>query len=275
MTRKPVVVKVPRQAAAIIRQPDGVITVNVAGQGLGGNNGTDGRDPGILMTWSTSTADADPGGGYLRANNASLAAATRIYIDKTTRAGSSIAAVLLAMGPGRLTITDPASKAQAFVNVGTITDATGYVKLYISGHSGADAFTAELPVSVTLPDAVAVDAALSAAGVALLGEPNQILTGGANYQPIDLGPLDGEIIFINPGDGPAQQVLNDGDGSILPAAFYGSCHLIIVNDAGAGEITTTGWILRGSAFDTDEGSKFVCTVLLFPSVQVLYVDKVA
>src|SRR6185312_2308993 len=45
---------------------------------------------GILYTFDTGTADADPGSGKLRANNASLTAATVFYVSKTNKGGADV-----------------------------------------------------------------------------------------------------------------------------------------------------------------------------------------
>jgi len=269
MTRKPVAVKVPRQAAAaIIRQPDGVITVNVAGQGPAGNNGVDGVGPGILMTWSTSTTDADPGGGYVRANNADLSLATEIYIDKANRAGSSIAALLAAVPQGRLIITNPVSEAQAALVLGVVEDATGYVKFPFSDHSGATSFANDLAISLQFPDP-----ALSA--MVRLDVEDQTITGGARVTPKALGNLSGASIMPDPGDRPMQTVVNNGAGSILPGSNQGSYTLIVKNASGAGAITTTGWTQIGDAFDTTSTSVFVCSAIVETDIKVLFVKKVA
>lgn len=121
---------------------------------LAGQQGQDGSDPGILLTWDTGTADADPGAGKIRANNASLAAATFLYVSKTNRAGSSIATFLLALDDsttvadkGGITLTDPATDLQTNLRITSITDATGYVKVAVSGHSGQTAYANLLPIS--------------------------------------------------------------------------------------------------------------------------------
>lgn len=121
--------------------------------------GTDGADPGYLLTWDTGTADADPGSGVFRANNASLASATFLYISKTNRAGSSIAARLAEIDDStnatkaKLVITNPATDVQASFVAGTVTDATDYVKVAVSGHAGATSFTDETPLSLQIyPD---------------------------------------------------------------------------------------------------------------------------
>jgi hypothetical protein len=126
---------------------------NAGAAGSNGANGADGADPGILLTWDTGTADADPGTGEIRANNASLASATFLYVSKTSRGGSSIATFLATLDDstntvkGTITLTRPSDDAQATVDVTALTDAVGYVKLAIQSHSGSTAFTAADAIS--------------------------------------------------------------------------------------------------------------------------------
>jgi hypothetical protein len=103
---------------------------------------------GGLYTWDTGTTDADPGTGKIRANNASLASATVLYISKTSRAGSSLAAFLAALDDasnpvkGTLILTKRPTGTQATFNVGVVTDASDYIKLAISNPSGETGFPA-------------------------------------------------------------------------------------------------------------------------------------
>lgn len=268
MSLKPVMVRQPIQAAVVVRQPDGAITVETSGQGLPGTNGVDGVGPGILMTWSTSTTDADPGGGYVRSDNADLSLATEIYIDKANRGGSSIAALLAAVPQGRLIITDTASEAQAALVLGAVEDATGYVKFPVSAHSGATSFANDLAISLQLPDP-------SLSAMVRLDVEDQTITGGARVTPKSLGNLSGATITPDPGDRPMQTVVNNGAGSILPGSNEGSYTLIVKNASGAGAVTTTGWTLIGDAFDTTSTSKFVCSAIVEADVKALFIRKVA
>lgn len=114
--------------------------------GPAGNDGADGTDPGILLNWDDGTTDADPGAGNIRADNADLSSATTLYISKTGRGGSDISAFLARLDDstnpvkGTLTLTASASEIQATFDTGAVTDASGYVKLAVSGHSGETAF---------------------------------------------------------------------------------------------------------------------------------------
>lgn len=115
--------------------------------------GADGSDPGVLFNWDTGTSDADPGAGDIRANNASLASATFLYASKTSRGGSNVANFLLDLADstsalkGFLILTRSSDAAQAIVGVTSVTDATDYVKIGLSGHAGATSFSALDPIS--------------------------------------------------------------------------------------------------------------------------------
>lgn len=149
--------------------------------GTNGTNGSDGSDPGVLLNFDTATADADPGAGDLRANNASLASATLLYVSKTSRGGSSIANFLATLDDstntvkGVIVLTDPATEAQAVFNVTSLTDATGYVKVGVSAHSGATAFANALPISFQFSRAGDVGA--SGAGTGDVVGPASVTSG--------------------------------------------------------------------------------------------------
>jgi hypothetical protein len=96
-------------------------------------------------TFSNSTADADPGNGTLRLNNASAASATAAYIDNLDSSGATVSGVLDMFDDstnaikGQLTLRSKASAAIAYVyNVtGSVVDGTGYRKLTLGYVSGA------------------------------------------------------------------------------------------------------------------------------------------
>ena len=58
----------------------------------------------IGYTFDTATADADPGAGKLRLNNATQNTATVIRADNTSAAGSDVAALLATFGTGTSTV---------------------------------------------------------------------------------------------------------------------------------------------------------------------------
>jgi hypothetical protein len=100
------------------------------GTGTDGQDGTDGQNNGLKYTYSTTTAAADPGSGFLRFNNATLASATALYISETDGDANAISALLATWDDststikGALTVrkdTDPSVLA-VFNITGSITD---------------------------------------------------------------------------------------------------------------------------------------------------------
>ncbi|MER9918113.1 MULTISPECIES: hypothetical protein [unclassified Mesorhizobium] len=96
-------------------------------------------------TFSTTTADADPGNGTLRLNNASAALVTAAYIDNLDAGGATVSGILDGFDDstnpikGQLTLRSKASTAIYYVyNVsGAVVDGSGYRKLTLAYVSGA------------------------------------------------------------------------------------------------------------------------------------------
>lgn len=96
-------------------------------------------------TFSASTADADPGNGTLRLNNATAASATVAYVDNLDSSGATVSGILDGFDDstntikGQLTLRSKASAGIAYVyNVtGSVVDGTGYRKLTLTYVSGA------------------------------------------------------------------------------------------------------------------------------------------
>lgn len=122
--------------------------------GATGSTGADGTDPGILLTFDTDTVDADQGAGKIWADNANLSAAAVVFISKTNRNGSSIATRLAEIDDstnahkGVLSLTNSADGKQASWRAGAVTDATNYVKVAVSSHSGETSFAAAAAISL-------------------------------------------------------------------------------------------------------------------------------
>ncbi|WP_299941305.1 hypothetical protein [uncultured Nitratireductor sp.] len=101
---------------------------------------------GLSWNFDNGTADADPGAGKLRADAADLSAATELFVSKTSAGGDPVASFLAGLTnststhKGYLIVTDPSTASQVTFDVTGMTDAAGYVKLAVSGHSGVLAF---------------------------------------------------------------------------------------------------------------------------------------
>ena len=104
-----------------------------------------------MFQYSTTTADADPGNGFFRLNNATISSATEMYIDDLEFNGTDVSAWVQSWDDvtgndtnrGRIRI----SKAESldtwmvFKVTGAITDATGYSKITLSYIDNAGTFT--------------------------------------------------------------------------------------------------------------------------------------
>lgn len=139
-----------------------VLFLPTGDQGIAGSNGSNGSNGATGATGATapapldytfdtsSTADADPGAGKWRANSATAAAVTMLYVDDVDRFGNSQAALLATWddstssgAKGTVYITDLTTPANRWVyDVTAFTAAAGYSKLTVTHRSGAAAFPA-------------------------------------------------------------------------------------------------------------------------------------
>lgn len=128
--------------------------------GADGTNGADGANgvsPGFIQAYSTTTADADPGNGTFRLNNATPASATAIYLDNLDSFGATVSALIDSWDDstnpspkGTLRLiksTNPAVWAQYNVT-GSVVDGGGYRKVTLSGGVSSGAFSAADPFSM-------------------------------------------------------------------------------------------------------------------------------
>lgn len=129
------------------------LTANIAeAVDIRGPQGVSGS--GLLWSFEAGTADEDPGAGKLRANAADLSAATELFVSKVSAGGDPVASFLAGLTnststhKGYLILTEPSSGAQATYDVTGTTDAAGYVKISVSGHSGSAALTNAALLSV-------------------------------------------------------------------------------------------------------------------------------
>ena len=88
----------------------------------------------FAFTFSGTITDADPGNGYMRFNNATVASVTQIYVSDADYGGSDILGWLDSLSAGgRLrvfSITDPTDWVEFTIN--SVTSATGYRKLNVT-----------------------------------------------------------------------------------------------------------------------------------------------
>lgn len=115
-----------------------------------GDQGPQGPSYAIEYLFDSATADADPGAGELRFNNATLASVTTLYVSKTGRNNYDLGTWIgtwddggSSGNRGLLTIrdlSDPTSLMLLQVT-GTLTDATTYWKVPVTVRASAGTFT--------------------------------------------------------------------------------------------------------------------------------------
>lgn len=97
--------------------------------------------PGYLFEFEAGTT-APPTAGCVRANNADLSLATRLYVSQTNVAGADLGTLLAALASQRVLLTSAAAGEQASWSVGLSTDQGDYYELVLSSHSGATSLDA-------------------------------------------------------------------------------------------------------------------------------------
>jgi len=142
-------------ASAGTLSADDDISITVSITGDIGSQGTAGPTVAVGWTFDSATADADPGNGEFRLNNALPASATEGYFDNLEIGGSTITGWLdswddggSASVRGTLTLVD-ASDSTVFAVydvTGSIVDGTGYRKVTLSHLSSNGTFAGEVGV---------------------------------------------------------------------------------------------------------------------------------
>lgn len=164
-----------------IQGPQGVQGIQgVQGDtGAQGVQGVPGIGAGLQMVYSSTTADADPGAGKFRLNNATVASATAIYIDNVDKNGVAISSIVDAWddstnpsvkGSIRIEKANDPTVWAAFQVTGSVVDGGGYRKVTLTG--GA-------PVGATFTDLDQMQIAFVRAGdqgaagaVGIVGTPS-------------------------------------------------------------------------------------------------------
>ncbi len=119
----------------------GLVTGNTGATGSTGSTGAAGSNAGLALTFSTSTSDADPGGGKLAFNNGTISSADTIFIDDNDDNGVDISTFVqswddasnaTARGIILITKEGTASTYAMFKVTGAVTNASGYSKVAVT-----------------------------------------------------------------------------------------------------------------------------------------------
>lgn len=119
--------------------PEGATGAASTVPGPAGATGPTGSVNGAIYTFSTTTADADPGNGAVRYNNATISSVTMLYIDDLDGGGATQTTwydTWLTGTGGSLTISNNSTNATSIFTITSVTAATGYYKIgvtYVSG----------------------------------------------------------------------------------------------------------------------------------------------
>ena len=120
--------------AGVQYQYDGTVWVFL------GNVGPQGKRSGLEYTFSTTTTAADPGAGFMRYNNATIASVTALYVDnqdKLTVDGTGWIDTWDDGGRGTLFIKNQAGNVVNIFDVtGSVVDSTGYRTITVTYVSG-------------------------------------------------------------------------------------------------------------------------------------------
>ena len=173
-----------------------------------------------MFQYSTTTADADPGNGFFRLNNATISSATEMYIDDLEFNGTDVSAWVQSWddvtgndtnrGRIRISKANTLDTWMVFKVTGAITDATGYSKITLSYIDTAGTFTNE--------DKVFISFVASGEDGAIPGYFYKFDTGTS-----DADPGAGEIAFNN--------------------GTYASATVIFIDDADSNGVTVSADIL--------------------------------
>ena len=136
----------------------GIPTGATGATGSTGATGARGTDAGLDMTFNNSTSDADPGGGNVALNNATLASVTEIYVSDTDDFSSDITSFVqswddvsnsTARGILLITREDAVSTYAVYKVSGAVTDASGYTKVPVTHLVSNGAFANTDGITVT------------------------------------------------------------------------------------------------------------------------------
>ena len=164
--------------------------------------------PVIKYGWDTGTSDADPGSGRLRADNATLTSATKLYLSTGDANAVDVSAIIGIYDDSTSTIkgylalghrTDP-SKWVIYSVSGSVVTAAGYRKVTVAYVVGPGGFSAADPVAVGFTrtgDVGDTGAPGSITGGNATGAINETAVTLASASTTDIGGAAGNAVRVS------------------------------------------------------------------------------
>lgn len=225
---------------------------------------------GFTYTYSSTTASADPGAGFIRLNNADISSATELYISETTALAQAIAAELATWDDSTSTIrtklrlfkqSDPS--VFVLLNItGTLTDNGGWDTFTVSYVAGAtslannDVLTIQ-PIRNGDKGDIGNTGAAGSLEIANAGGTVDAIT--ADFTP-DLSIVDNLVIQVVNTAGPNTVVnptLNtDGSGALTIKA-RGNAALVAGDTGAAGYTMTLRYEATGTYWELQNPAKVI------------------
>lgn len=164
--------------------------------GIGLNQGSDALTTGISYTFDTATADADPGAGYLRLNNAAPASVTHIYISKYNMSSTDVSAWIeslddtgLTVDRGNIVIQDNTG-TKLFIGkiTGSVVDNGDYYDITVTPLATGTNFTLDQVINLTFMATGTDFSSLNFAAISS-GDAGKVLTVNDAEDGYDINPL--------------------------------------------------------------------------------------
>lgn len=209
----------------------------------------------VSFTFSTTTADADPGAGKLQFDSGTIASVTNVYIDNTSLGGTSVTGWVDSFDDANTTTNRGTIALRSLTDTsvfvllkvtGAVTDGTGYRKIpvaYLSGSLPADGTQLVMGFAAAGPASLATVTAGTASTLATTASPTVANSGTSAAAVFDFGiprGAPGGLLYVfsttttdsDPGAGKLR--LNNATPASVTAAY--------IDNADGNGNTVTGWL---------------------------------
>lgn len=170
---------------------------------IGLSQESDGVAPGLNFFFSSNTIDSDPGSGYIKFNNSTLASITEIYISGSDINAQDIQTYLATINQGSIYVTTTTASATIVFSVsGAGTDNGDYYTIPVSVTNSGGSFVDDVRLGfLSVVDGTdGVDGEVTANGT-LTSDVLMVGNGGTEIQAISASSNSGDIDDLYPSQG--------------------------------------------------------------------------